>query len=380
MGSLGAHRVSPMPTPLVHLIVGDDDYRVSTHAKELVDQLVPASERELGLEVYDGCVDTVDAATAVIRQATEAVKTSSFFGTGKTVWIRDVTFLGGQRLADAESLKPMIEYLRDTVLTGIPDGHRLVLSGGSITKNSSVALAVAKLAKQGLAKVETFDAPARWNSDREAAAFVADEAAKAGRKVSGDVCQALVARAGADPRTLLVELEKLLLYAGDAAPTSEDVAAVVTPARSAEAWDLQDAFGARDLAGALAILRRLGDLGVSPIFLVMQLQTRVNDLLIVRDSLDRKFATADRSFQWSPGLEPEAAEAAASLDKRWNPAAKHSFVQGKLLTQCRKFRRIELRKARQILMTAHERMVSGGSVSAESLLEIAMAEALAPGA
>jgi DNA polymerase III delta subunit len=369
-----------MPTPRCHLIVGDDDYRIGLHTKELVDRLVPAAERDLGLEVFDGCIDTCDAATKVIRQATEAIKTQSFFGTGKTVWIRDVTFLGGQRLADAESLKPLIEYLRDTVLSGIPEGHTLILSGAAIAKNNSVALAVGKLAKQGLAEIKTFDPPAKWNSDREAAAFVAEESAKTGRKLAADVCDALVARAGSDPRTLVAELEKLLLYAGEKAASAGDVTAVVTPARSAEAWDLQDAFGARNLPEALSVLRRLGDLGVSPIFLVMQLQTRVNDLLIVRDSLDRKFGTGDRSFQWSDGLPPDTAEAAASLDKRWNPAAKHSFVQGKLLTQCRKFRRLELRKARQVFMNTHERMVSGGSVSPESLLELALTDALAPGA
>lgn len=367
-----------MPTARVHLIVGDDDYHIGGYAKELVAKLVPASERELGLEVFDGCVDTSDAAIAVIRNATEAIKTRSFFGTGKTVWIRDITFLGATRFADAESLKPLVEYLRDTVLTGVPEGHALILSGASIPKNSSVALAVAKLAKQGLAEVKSFDSPAKWNSDREAAAFVGEEAAKTGRKLAAEVCEALVARAGLDPRTLISELEKLLLYSGDQPPTPSDVAAVVTPARSAEAWDLQDAFGARNLPEALAVLRRLGDLGVSPIFLVMQLQTRVNDLLIVRDSLDRRFGTGERSFQWSEGLSNETADAAASLDKRWNPATKHSFVQGKLLTQCRKFRRLELRKARQVFMNAHERMVSTG-IPAESLLELALTEALAPG-
>ena len=42
-----------------YLICGDDEYRVSCATKELLDALVPESDREFGLESVDGRVGTV---------------------------------------------------------------------------------------------------------------------------------------------------------------------------------------------------------------------------------------------------------------------------------------------------------------------------------
>lgn len=367
-----------MSNPSVHLIVGDDEYRVAQHAKALVERLVPEADRALSLEVFDGRVDTVDGAVAVIRQATEAVQTQSFLGGAKTVWVKDISFLGGQRLGDAQGLKPSVDYLRSVIQKGIPAGHTLVLSGSQVALNSGVALDVGKLAKAGKAVLEEFDAPTRWNATREAAGWLAEESARSGRKLSPALCEELVARVGTDPRTLASELEKLLVYAGGNAPTSEDIAAVATPARTSEVWDLQDAFGERKLRQAVAVLRRLFDAGISPILMVIQLQSRVNELLLVRDVQDRRQGGGEgRSFQWGRGL-PEASTAAiAALGKRWDPAQKSGFAMGKILAQSRNFKRIELRRARHLLMAAHERMVSA-SVPPEAVLELAVVDALAP--
>ncbi len=366
-----------MPTPQVHLIVGDDEFRVAQHAKELVETLVPEADRTLALEMFDGRVEGADAAIAVIRQATEAVQTQSFLGGAKTVWIKEITFLGGQRLGDAKSLKPAVEYLRKVLREGIPEGHTLVLSGSGIPRNSGIALDAAKLAKDGRAQVHSFEAPSRWNADRDATSLLAKDAAAAGHKLPPGLSEQIVARVGPDTRRLASELEKLLLYAGDRAPTSEDVTAVVTPSRTGETWDLLDAFGERRTVQTITLLRRLVDVGVSPVQLVIQLVSRVNDLLLVRDIQDRRQARiGGRSFQWAEGLSATTSEAVADLGKRFDPALKNSYVLGKLLEQSRKFRRIELRKARHLLIAAHEQMVSI-QVPPEALLELAVLNSLA---
>ena len=366
-----------MSVPRVHLIAGTDEYRIALCAKELVERLVPESERSLALEVFDGRVDSADAAIAVIRQATEAVQTQSFLGGGKTVWIKDITFLGGTRLGDSQALKPSIEYLRKVVVEGVPEGHRLVLSGSQIPGNSGVAKDIAKLAKTGVAEIQSFEAPSKWNATRDAVAQLAQDSAKMGRRLPSSLCEEIVARVGTDPRTLISELEKLLLYADARGPTSEDVAAVVTPARTSEVWDLQDAFGERKIPLAVTVMRRLFDAGVSPILMVMQLISRVNDLLLVRDVQDRKQGAAvGRAFQWSAGLPESTAEAVGELGKRWDPAQKAPFSLNKILPQSRNFRRIELRRARHLLINAHEQMVSI-SVPAEPLLEMTVVDALA---
>ncbi len=276
-----------------------------------------------------------------------------------------------------KAFKAAQDQFRQVLAGGIPKGHRLVLSGSRIARNNGVALAVARLAKTGRAALQEFKTPTGWRAAEEVAARLADETAAAGQPLPRGLAGALVARVGTDARALAMEIEKLQLYAGDRPPTLEDVAAVVTPSRDAEVWDLQDAFADRDLSRTLAVLRRLADGGVSPILMVIQLVARVNDLLLLRDTLDRGQATARPGFQWSQDLSGAAREAVDDLGRRWDPAQKNAFVVKKALAQCRRFRRIELRRARHLLMGAHERMVSLG-VPSELLLELAILDALPP--
>ena len=56
-----------------YLICGDDEFRVSRATKELLDALVPESDREFGLESVDGRVGTVDETIAVIRSVRDAL-------------------------------------------------------------------------------------------------------------------------------------------------------------------------------------------------------------------------------------------------------------------------------------------------------------------
>ena len=366
----------PSSSPNVYLFYGADDYKIAQSAKSLVDFLVPESERDLALEIFDGAVETVDAAVAVIRQATEAIKTTSMFGGNKTVWIRNLTFLKAKRLEKSDLLDDMMEYLRKVMSEEIPEGHTLVISGEGIPGNSGLANTANKLAQQKKAQVVVFEAPKTWNSVKDAEIFVAEYAQSKNISLPPETCRALVARAGTDSRFLASEVEKLAVYAGDTAPTPKDVLAVVTLNQSAEAWDLQDAFGMRNLPEAVSVLRRLLSIGTPPMMLIIQLENRVNDLLIINDSVARKFASAGHGFQWNASsLPPEVADSAASLGKRWDPAQKHSFVVGKLAEQSRKFKRIELRKARQVFMKAHENMVSS-SVDSEAILELALVESL----
>ncbi len=370
-----------MADPRVILILGDDEYQVGLKAREVVDQLVPPAERDFALEVFDGRVDTVDAAAALIRQAIEAVQTRSFLGGSKTVWLREIEFLGASRTSEAVTLKPSIEALRDTVLDGVPEGHVLVLSGSGISASGMVPKAAATLVKRGLGQVIQFEARRNKRLVRsEALDLLRTGAAERGRTLSAEVCEHLVARCGSDSRLLMSELEKLLLYVGDQAPTVADIAEIVTASQDAEVWDLLDAFGERNAPLVLSTLRRLLDAGASEVFLAMQLVTRTNELLLLRDSMDRRFMTGSRSLQWQSNLPEPLPEAVEALDKRWNPASKHEFVQGKLGSQCRRFKRIELRRARHVLIQAYERLVSL-TVPGDLLLELAVADALrvAPG-
>ncbi len=372
----------PDPRKKLYLFYGPDEYRVSEEAKALVETLVPPAEQAFGLESFDGRQERVDDIGRAVRQTIEATQTLGFFGANKVVWLRDVTFIAPSRQKSAsddpnasDGRKEHVAKLR-ALLAAIPDGHTLVLSGASIdSRYGGIVNDALKMEKAGTANVCKFDLPSKGRMAEEAANLLVAESKKRKHPLSQDLCRAIVARAGTNSRQLVSELEKLLLFAGDADPTPEDVVAIVSPTAETEAWDLLDEFGARRLDKALPTLHRLLDAGVSDIMLVIQLQYRVNDLLLVRDCLDRKLAVAGRSFHWAEGLPEATQQAVDDLGDRAKRSVNNPYTSFKLVDQAKHWTRLELRTARHILDHAHERMTSV-AMPRELVLELAIAEAL----
>ena len=73
----------------VHLICGDDEYRVAEAARTVVDEICPPADRAFGLEIIGGACSNPDEAIAALRQTLDAVRTVGFLGARKTVWLRD---------------------------------------------------------------------------------------------------------------------------------------------------------------------------------------------------------------------------------------------------------------------------------------------------
>ena len=73
-----------------------------------------------------------------------------------------------------------------------------------------------------------------------------------------DVRNAFLEKVGADTRKIVSEIEKLAVFMGTRkAVQVGDVKAITSASRGALAWDLADAFGKRELARAMQILRQL---------------------------------------------------------------------------------------------------------------------------
>ena len=364
----------------LYVFHGADEFRVAEAAKSLVDSLVPPADRDFSLEIIDGGVDANSDIARVVRDTIGAVKTPAFLGAGKTVWLRGVTFIAPRRGGDKDDAaddagsdrKASVEQLR-ALLREIPDGHALVISGASIdSRYGGIVADAQKMQKAGEAEVEKFDPPTKWKAAGAAADMLAAESKRRGQPLSSDICRAIVARAGTDPRQLMSELEKLLLFTDGAAPSPADIERIISPTATTEAWDLLDAFGDRRLDLALPILHRLLDAGLNEVMLVILLQHRVNALLLVQDSLSRGMADGDGGFRWR---NDEAT--AGDIDDL--PKKVSGEVSGwqsrKLVAQAANYTRLELRRARHILDGAHERMTSI-AMPGELVLELALAEAM----
>ena len=358
-----------MAEPAAILITGPDDYLLSTKVKEVLAALVPEADRMFGLETVDCSVDTVDTASRALSQTRNALMQQGFFSDRKTVWMRDVSFLDSKRLQKSETMNKEIEGFCDWLLDpGIPPGVILLVTSTSVPKTSRFYKTFAALSKSGKAELLLLPAP----SAKEASNVVLDLAQKLNYRIPKLAVDEIIARVGFSPRDLMMEIEKLYLYTKGAAPTVADVENICTMNAGGEFWDLTTAFGNHDLAKTIKVLRNLYEMRVEPIFLVMQIEARLNELFLICDSLaSRKLAD---NGNWCAPLSPEDAVAVGGLGK-YNISAKTPWALGSLMSQARKWNVTNIKHARTVMINAHERMVSV-SVDAKALLELAMTDAL----
>jgi len=256
-----------MASPL-QLIFGEDEYLVSSKAKEIVGGLVPAEEQSLGLEIVGGQAESVDAALQAMRRCEEALQTPGFLGGRKVVWFQDVSFLYDNVVGKAEDVKGRASQVAALLKAGLLPGVSFVVTAPKVDKR----YAFFKAFKEA-GEIHEFAIPEKSHAaEQQAADMLATLLADSGLKMPGAVRVAFLDRSGTDTRQLAGEVEKLAVYLGNRKEVAlADVDAVTCPSRNALAWDLADAIGKRELGGALATLDRLLYQKESPIGLVMAL-------------------------------------------------------------------------------------------------------------
>ena len=173
--------------------------------------------------------------------------------------------------------------------------------------------------------VEHFKLP----GDRELPGWIQQRARSIGQgQLSSEATAVLATLIGPDLRLLDIEIEKLLLYAGDRMVTTEDVQLLVSHAREASVFDLVDCVGRRETGRALRLLHRLIDEGEPPLRLLAMLARQIRILIQLRE------VSEDES---------DPREMARRLRL-------HPFVVQKGLSQARNFELAQLE-------AAHERVV-----------------------
>ncbi|HNX33582.1 MAG TPA: hypothetical protein PKM57_03075 [Kiritimatiellia bacterium] len=350
-------------------ICGDDDYLVDSAARERINQLVPASDRALGVEIVDGRRDTADEIRCAVDACMESVQTPGFFGAAKVTWFRDVTFLTGSgRVSETVAAKEAVEKLTEWLKKGLLDGQVLILTAGKVLR-SSVFFKVCQ--KQG--EVEDFGGGLKsWEREKLADQRLETLAKKAGLVFDTDARTEFLNRVGFDTRSLVQEIEKLRLYVtGRDRVTVADVREITSIGREAEAWDLLDAFGERDALGVLLTLKRLGGQKGVGIMLAAMLEKNVRELLVLREAYDRKWAYGSKggSCGWNASLPPEAVALLNVLPV--NPKSMNAWAMKKKLPHALNYTVQELRVARFRILELREKMVST-SLPEMFLLETAL--------
>lgn len=361
--SRAAARRTPSGAGSAVLLILGDAYRVEVAARRWVDAWCPADNRLFGLEEVTPQGETFEQVAAALRDVLLAIETPPLFGGGKIVWFRAGDLLASPRLgapAAATWRKKLVELIR----AGLPSGHRLIITCVDIDRRSALYRACQECGE--VADYSLPDKPRqRATAVREA---VRAELESAGLGMEPDALEAFLDRVGDDGYAIHGEIEKLALYAGDRRTlTADDVAAITSPSRTVEGWDLADRLGARDGPGAWLVFRRLMDQRVDTIPLIAGLEARFRELAVFREGFDRGWLRSDgRSVQWVSS--PECAERLEGLGDQ-NPARLHWYRASRLAEQAQRFTAAELAEAARAISRTREQMVSGFA-SPELLLEL----------
>ncbi|HBI15237.1 MAG TPA: DNA polymerase III subunit delta [Desulfobulbaceae bacterium] len=102
------------------------------------------------------------------------------------------------------------------------------------------------------------------------------------------VAEQLIERVGFHPVAVVMETEKLALYAGDSTRiVAADLESLVGRTRQEALYELTDALGKRDLEKCLLVAGRLVEYGIHPLAMIATLKNYVRTLLLFRALQDQ---------------------------------------------------------------------------------------------
>jgi DNA polymerase-3 subunit delta len=338
-----------------YLIFGNDDYRVSEKAREIVEKHVSEDAKAFGLEVVDGRVDTVDTACDAIGECLQALNTSGFLMGEKLVWLQNAAFLQDNVLGRSETVKNALSRLAELIKQGLMPGTVLLITAPAADKRFSFYKTC-----QGSAEVIEYSPPTKGKAVMQDAVerlrTLLDES---GLSMNDRVRQAFLERVGLQSRQMSNEIEKLRTYLGDRKEVERaDLDEITSAHREAIAWDLADAFGKRQLARALKIVRQLLFQRESAFALISMLESRIRELMVYRESLDsgQLRIVQQGKVNWGTMSESTGVDLAAALGR--DPRDAHPYRAWVLADQAKGFTLAQLQDCKQSALATHRELVT----------------------
>jgi DNA polymerase III delta subunit len=367
--------------PPLSLICGDDEFAVKKRAKEIYQQWCD----ELGgmdHEIIEAAVSNSGEALAAIAKLREALQTLPFFGSGKTVWLRDCNFLGDERAASAQAVTETMAEVAEELKVFKWQNVRLLISAGRVDKRKTFFKTLDKIGT-----VESFAELSADDRDWVERAEVAAQTAIRDRKkeISGEALSELVSRVG--PNARLLESEIVCVFTGDRKNIEfADVAAICARNKTARAFALGDALGDRDLP---QLLQRLDeelwetkfDPKKSEIGLLYGLISKVRAILLLKEMLREGWIKPEMDYNRFKARLAAVPADKLPADKRFNPLALNPYVLYKALPQVQKYSQRELVHAMELLLRCNQRLVGSGLDEAlvlqQALVQIVARQAVA---
>ena len=270
------------------IVAGKDEYLVERDARAFYNQAVQKAGPEADKEIIAGAITRVDDARGIEIQFLEAINTLSMFGGAKVVWLRNLNWIADIVPSRSEEVKLALT----NVLTGAAacagpvtiilsftpyDGRRRDLLAYKDQAHEFVIHASA--AKNPFSKEDP-------QGDMQLG-LVEKTFRDAGVKYARGVPEVIVGRVGQSTRMVLMESEKLAIYAGPGGILKEsDVHLLVPTFGEGDFFEPIEAFAERDLAWALEALDRYFFNEDSCRPLLSALQNRLRLLIQIRSLAD----------------------------------------------------------------------------------------------
>jgi DNA polymerase III subunit delta len=223
-------------------------------------------------------------------------------------FLRDAGRYAGEK--NLQAAKDDVAALDALLERGLPPGYVLVVAAGKVDGRLPV---VKRLASAGCRITLAVKSEGSWDAQRPVLAPLIEEMlAGTGKSVDRGAEDRLAALVGTDARALAAEVAKLAAFVGDRKEIrAADVDAVVVRTASDPFFALGNAVEARDLAGALGVLRRSFADGASPHMLVGSLAGTIRRMLVEQErarlaSGGKRIASfGDWSASVLPTIDPE---------------------------------------------------------------------------
>jgi DNA polymerase-3 subunit delta len=359
-------------TSNVYLYYGNDEYLVGHNARQKVNAICPEAEQSLSLEIIDGGASKIDDATAAIDQCIAGFRTIGLFGGKKVVWFRGAGFLTNKVIMKNEKVKRLLGELASDIKAGLADDQFLIMSAPGIDKRSAFFKAVKETGE-----ITEYDIPER---DYEARPVALKRAAslfkREGLSIASDAADAFIEKTGFETRQIINEVEKMVLYKGsDKNVTPEDVQIITSASGEAISWDFTDAVAERKLGDAIRLFRQLIFQKENPVRLIIAIEGLFQNLLRFREYMDAGWLRMNGNrIQWSSDSEIDDYFDGMADD----PRKMHWFRASKFANHAAPYTVRSLAARKQLVVDTHERMLSGGSIPHELMLETMLAKLCAP--
>ena len=298
----------------VYLLLGDDEERKARGVEKL--------RKGRAVEAYD-------AAETSPESAVSACNSHSLFGDGPFVLVRNLNAWNAAQKAR------ILDYLQNPS----PEAD-LIMLGEKLGAREKLLAAVKKMGEVHDFKQPTGTALAKW---------AVGHAKKLDLELPEDVAGELVARCSDDKVRVMVEIEKLALYAEGTA-TLEDLEALVRPDLQSNIFRFVDALGAGDRSEALELLEALLVTGEPPLRIVYMVRRQFRLLARARSLFE----------EGTP--RPEVASALKVPP----------FVAKKLEEQARRMNEEDLERALALVLDLEGGLKGGSDLVEELQVELAV--------